>query len=61
MTDLSRRNFARFLALSGSAALLPGRAFAETGPSLEMIDLARRPLPRTPAEPDEAFWRQVRA
>src|SRR5687768_3546953 len=61
MTTLSRRHFARLLALSGSAALLPGRAFAGTLGSPEDIERALEPLPRTPAEPDEAFWRQVRA
>ena len=59
MTTLSRRSFARMLALSGSAALLPGRSLrAET---FEDLGLSSEPLPRTPAEPDEAFWRQVRA
>src|SRR5688500_18804409 len=63
MTALSRRNFARLLAISGSAALLPGRALADTLASRDDIDLdlALAPLPRTPAEPDEAFWRSVRA
>lgn len=62
MTTLSRRHFARLLALSGSAALLPGRAFAGgAGISLDDLGLALEPLPRTPAEPDESFWRQVRA
>ena len=59
MTTLSRRNFARFLALSGSAALFPGRAFA--GTSLDELGLSLEPLPRTPLEPDEAFWREVRS
>lgn len=61
MTTLSRRHFARLLALSGSAALFPGRAFAGTAPSLDELGLSFEPLPRTPAEPDEAFWREVRA
>ena len=63
MTSLSRRSFARLLAISGSAALLPGRAFADTltaGGDID-LDLALAPLPRTPAEPDEAYWRSVRA
>ena len=59
MTTLSRRSFARFLALSGSAALFPGRAFA--GDSLDELGLSLEPLPRTPLEPDEAFWKEVRA
>jgi selenocysteine lyase/cysteine desulfurase len=61
MTTLSRRNFARMLAISGTASLIPGRAFASNAISLAELELAAMPLPRTPAEPDEAFWRQVRA
>src|SRR5688572_13584656 len=61
MTTLSRRHFARLLALSGSAAFLPGRAFAGTLGSTEAVERALEPLPRTPAEPNEAFWREVRA
>jgi isopenicillin-N epimerase len=61
---LSRRDFARLLALTGSASLLPANAFAEprTGAvSLSEFGLTSAPLPRTPAEPDEKFWREVRA
>lgn len=47
---VSRRDFTRLLALSGSAAFLPGLP----------ADLAFTPLPATPQEPDEAFWREVR-
>jgi isopenicillin-N epimerase len=48
---VSRRDFARLLALTGSAAFLPelGGRFVSS------------PLPRTPAEPDEKFWKEVRA
>ncbi len=59
MTTLSRRSFARLLALSGSAALLPGRMLSAA--TFDDLGLSTEPLPRTPAEPDEAFWRQVRA
>ena len=59
MTSLSRRHFARLLALSGSAALLPGRLGAQRGD--DGFELASGPLPPTPAEPDEQFWREVRA
>jgi selenocysteine lyase/cysteine desulfurase len=59
MPALSRRDFARVLALSGSAALLPARAFSQL--DVEALGLSPGPLPRTPAEPDEAFWRQVRS
>ena len=58
MANLSRRDFARFLALSGSASLLPSRAF---GQPLEEFGFSTSPLPRTPAEPDEKFWREVRS
>lgn len=56
MTTISRRRFARLLALSGSAAILPDVAFAASA-----LDLSSAPLPRPPAEPDEAYWRAVRA
>lgn len=60
MTAFSRRDFARLLALSGTAAVLPG-ALSARGRTLDDFDLDRRPLPPTPAEPDEKFWRDVRA
>src|SRR5688572_27087537 len=49
--SVSRRDFARLLAVTGSAAFLPelGGRFVSS------------PLPRTPAEPDEKFWKEVRA
>ncbi len=61
MTALSRRQFARLLAISGSAALLPDLAFASTRTSRGDLESALAPLRPTPAEPDEAFWREVRA
>src|ERR671921_890972 len=61
MTTISRRRFARLLALSGSAALMPNLAFAAGTPGLDELDLSSRPLPPTPLEPDEAYWRSVRA
>ena len=61
MTVISRRRFARLLALSGSAAFLPEVAFGATARLPEEIDLASGPLPPTPLEPDEAYWRAVRA
>lgn len=51
MTSLSRRHFARLLAVGGSAALWPGFP----------VGLVAAPLPPTPQEPDETFWREVRA
>ena len=59
---VSRRDFARFLALSGSATLLPSTVFAERRPrSIEELGFSARPLPPTPAEPDEKFWGEVRS
>jgi isopenicillin-N epimerase len=51
MTPVSRRDFARLLAVTGSAAW-----FAAVPESLDAS-----PLPPTPAQPDEAFWKGVRA
>jgi len=61
VANLSRRDFARFLALSGSASLLPSRAFAQSSIAFEELGFSTSPLPRTPAEPDEKFWREVRS
>ena len=60
MPAFSRRDFARLLALSGTAAVLPG-ALVARGRGLDDFDLDDRPLGPTPAEPDENFWRDVRA
>ncbi len=48
---MSRRNFARLLAVGGSAAVIPAPALAWRN---------RAPLPPTPAEIGEAFWDSVR-
>ncbi len=50
---MNRRDFARLVALSGTAVLLPNRTRA-------WGDLTSEPLPQTPAQPDEAFWQDVR-
>jgi selenocysteine lyase/cysteine desulfurase len=60
MTFFSRRDFARLVALSGSASLLPVSAWAR-GDVLDRFDATAAPLPQTPANPTEAFWRDVRA
>jgi selenocysteine lyase/cysteine desulfurase len=52
LSDLSRRDFARMLALGGSAAWLSGGAPARAATA--------GPLAPTPAAPDEKFWRHVR-
>lgn len=61
MTTLSRRDFTRLLALTGSASLLPDRAFAQPGFDPAELGLTAAPLPPTPLQPDEKFWVGVRA
>lgn len=59
---LSRRDFARLLAVSGTSALLPQVVRADDGGWGEARRLlARTPLPAAPPAPDEAYWRAVRA
>lgn len=58
---ISRRDFARFLALGGSAALFPTQAIAQGDDPLAALGLTDAPLPPTPAVPDEVFWEGVRA
>jgi selenocysteine lyase/cysteine desulfurase len=53
MPTHSRRDFARLLALSGSALVLPRTAGA-------WDHVTSTPLPQTPAQPNEAFWQDVR-
>ena len=53
---INRRDFARVFALSGSAALLPSRAWA-----LDDFDVTLEPLPRRLGAPDEKYWQEVRA
>ena len=62
-SQLSRRDFSRLLALSGTAAFFPAKAFAQDARRgvLAEFGLSDRPLPRTPAEPDERFWQEVRS
>jgi isopenicillin-N epimerase len=63
--DLSRRDFARFLSLSGAAALFPADAFAQHSRrdriTLDDLGLTNAPLPPTPLAPDEKFWHDVRS
>jgi isopenicillin-N epimerase len=61
MLDLSRRDFTRLLALTGSAALFPDRAYALAKAPLRELGLSNAPLPPTPAEPEERFWQEVRS
>ena len=52
---MSRRGFARLLALGGSAALVSPPVLARP------LRPTARPLPPVPEQPDERFWREVRA
>jgi selenocysteine lyase/cysteine desulfurase len=61
MTTFSRRDFARLLTLSGSAAFFPPALSSQRSEFLRELGLSDAPLPRTPAEPDEKFWTEVRA
>lgn len=54
MNGVSRRDFARYLALSGSVALLPDVTKVPKG-------LTRAPLPPRPLIPTEAYWSDIRA
>jgi isopenicillin-N epimerase len=49
---MNRRDFARLVALSGSAALFPSAAIE---------GLTAAPLHAVPAQPGEPFWREVRS
>ena len=61
MTAVSRRDFARLLALSGSTAFWPNALPSPRGDWLRDLGLTDAPLPKTPADPDERFWKEVRA
>ena len=56
MASVSRRDFARLLALTGSSALLPRPGAAAPAPVRPIT-----PPPRAPGAPDEAYWKEVRA
>jgi selenocysteine lyase/cysteine desulfurase len=53
---LTRRQFAHLFAASGTAALLPARAWAS-----DDFDITSAPLPAPPQSPDEKYWHDVRA
>lgn len=53
---LNRRQFTQLFALSGSAALLPARAWA-----FDDFEVTNEPLPPLPLAPDEKYWQQVRS
>jgi selenocysteine lyase/cysteine desulfurase len=61
LTSYSRRDFARLLTLSGSVALWPDILRSQRGALARQLAFAEGPLPPTPAEPDEKFWKEVRA
>jgi isopenicillin-N epimerase len=58
---VSRRDFARLLALGGTSTLIGRSAFAAQANSLEEMGFTAAPLPRTPQAPDEKFWGEVRS
>src|SRR5215470_5523179 len=60
MPSLSRRDFARLVGVSGSAALLPTDIFSVRD-VFDRLGVTNAPLPPTPASPDEKFWQDVRA
>ena len=47
---MNRRDFGRLVALAGSAAIFPGE-----------LEVDAAPLPSTPPDPGEPFWREVRS
>ena len=47
---MNRRDFGRLVALAGSAAIFPGE-----------LEVDAAPLPATPPDPGEPFWREVRS
>jgi isopenicillin-N epimerase len=53
---LSRRQFTQLFAISGTAAILPSRAWA-----LDDFESTAEPLPPRPLAPDEKYWQDVRA
>ena len=59
--ELSRRDFARLLSLTGVAAFVPTRAFTQHGATIDDLGLTSAPLRRTPLDPDEKFWKEVRS
>jgi selenocysteine lyase/cysteine desulfurase len=61
MTVVSRRDFARLMTFSTTAAFFPTRLFAEPTVNLRELGISDAALPPTPAAPDEEFWREVRS
>jgi selenocysteine lyase/cysteine desulfurase len=59
--SLSRRDFTRLLALSGTASLFPAAASGSAALDPDAFDWTNAPLPQTPAVPNERFWQDVRA
>ena len=53
---LSRRQFTQLFAISGTAAILPSRAWA-----VDDFEVTSEPLPPRPLAPDEKYWQDVRS
>ncbi len=61
MSSLNRRDFARLLTISGSAAFLPGVSGSDRGRLVRRLGLSEGPVTPAPQEPDEQYWKSVRA
>jgi isopenicillin-N epimerase len=61
VAPLNRRDFAKWLTLSGSAALWPSLPSVERTRIVRELGLNGAALPPTPSEPDEKFWKEVRS
>jgi isopenicillin-N epimerase len=61
MSPLNRRDFARLLTLSGSAAFLPVIPSRERERLIRELGLKEGPLAKAPAGPDEKYWKDVRS
>lgn len=59
--SVSRRDFARLLALSGSSALLPVHDLRAGTVDWEQLGLTSTPVGPAPQQPDERYWDGIRA
>lgn len=59
--SVSRRDFARLLALGGSGALLPVRDLGAESVDWERLGFSTAPVRSAPQQPDERYWDGIRA